>query len=333
MARYTMPKLSPPKILLGRIPKGYAGTQRTVAHIRNLILEGAKNFYVRQKAIDILLEKGVQPKDYEREIEALFQWVQRNVRYTKDPFRVEVLHTPQRLLELRAGDCDDMTILLSAMLESIGHPTRLVLVGPDPSRPDLFSHVYLEANHQGQWIPLDPTMPYPMGWAPPRLVKRVFPLERSSAMLAQDELQGLGAAQAAPAELHGLILAVRGQAIQPKDARVRSLWDTLRRRQLLSRSLWLRELLRRIWVRGLAPRPRPKTAQRMARLLGRWNILPGAGQSRMATAPLPGARLRPMRPLAVRTVRPVQVRPVATAKKVAARNPRARSVNGLEPAL
>jgi hypothetical protein len=142
-----------------------------------MIRDGAKDFYVRQKAIDILLSRGVRPKNYLGELEALFEWVQRHVRYTKDPHRVEVLHSPRRMLELRAGDCDDMTILLGAMLEAIGHPVRLVLTGPDPARPLLFSHIYLEALCQGRWIPLDSTMQYPMGWAPRAPVKQIVPLQ------------------------------------------------------------------------------------------------------------------------------------------------------------
>jgi transglutaminase-like putative cysteine protease len=101
--------------------------------------------------------------------------VQANIRDTKDPFRLEVLHSRRRMLELRAGDCDDVAILLGAMLEAIGHPVRLVLTGPDPLRPRLFSHVYVEAHHRGRWIPLDATMSHPMGWAPPALVKQVIP--------------------------------------------------------------------------------------------------------------------------------------------------------------
>ncbi len=177
MRRYAAPPATAPRIYLGRIPHGYAGTLRTAGHVKRLIREGAKDFYVRQRAIDILLAQGVRPKHYLREIEALFEWVQRNVRYTKDPFRVEVLHSPRRMLELRAGDCDDMTILLGAMLEAIGHPVRLVLTGPDPLKPRLFSHIYLEVNHRGRWIPLDATMPYPLGWAPRALVKQVVPIQ------------------------------------------------------------------------------------------------------------------------------------------------------------
>jgi hypothetical protein len=177
LSRYAPPEHSAPRLQVGLIPSGYAGTMRTAEHVKRLIREGVKDFYVRQKAIDILLARRVPPKHYLGEIDALFRWVQRNVRYTKDPYRVEVLHSPRRMLELRAGDCDDMTILLGSMLESIGHPVRLILTGPDPRRPRLFSHIYLEVNHRGTWIPCDATMPHPMGWAPRTLVRRVIPIQ------------------------------------------------------------------------------------------------------------------------------------------------------------
>lgn len=178
MARYAQPPMTRPEVALESIPSGFAGTKHTVEHVRELVRAGAKDFYVRQTAIDVLMERGVPSKDYLGEIEALFEWVRANVRYTRDPFRVETLHSARRMLELRAGDCDDMTILLGAMLESIGHPIRLVLAGPDRRRPRLFSHIYLQANHKGKWISLDPTMRHPMGWAPTSLSKVFVPLRR-----------------------------------------------------------------------------------------------------------------------------------------------------------
>jgi transglutaminase-like putative cysteine protease len=176
MKRDVPAPLRAPRIYLGYIPKGYAGTVRTVAHVAALIKAGAKDFYVRQRAIDILLERGVAPKDFLGEIRALFEWVQANIRYTRDPFRVEVLHSARRMLELAAGDCDDMTIVLGSLLESIGHPVRLVVIGPTPRRPDLFTHIYLEVRHKDRWIALDPTMPHAMGWAlqdPPQSMSSV----------------------------------------------------------------------------------------------------------------------------------------------------------------
>jgi hypothetical protein len=312
MRRYIAPPLTPPDIYLGRIPKGYPGTKRTVEHIKGLIRAGAKDFYVRQKGIDIILERGVTPKDYRGEIKALFEWVQQNVRYTKDPFRVEVLHSARRMLELRAGDCDDMTILLGSMLEAIGHPVRIVLAGPDPLRPHLFTHVYLEAYDKGRWIPLDPTMPYPMGWAPRGLVKEVIAIERRTNMVSQDtELQAAVTAVAVPDWLSGLVQVVQQEALQPKDARVRSLWDLLRQRQLLGRSRWLRAVLRRIWKRGLAARPRPRTTWRLEQLLQSWGILPGLATSQVAPHPRP---IHPVTPVMVRRIQPVAVHAVQPVK-------------------
>src|SRR5262245_65442996 len=101
-----------PRISFGQIPKGYAGTKKTVAYIARLIREGAKDFCVRQTAIDILFENGVPPKDYLGEIRTLFAWVQNNVRYTRDIHRVVLMHSARRLLEVRGGDCVGMTFLV-----------------------------------------------------------------------------------------------------------------------------------------------------------------------------------------------------------------------------
>lgn len=302
MKRYALPPPQPPEISLGKIPGGFRGTAKTLAHMRALIRQGVKDFYVRQKAIDILLDSRIRPKDYLGEIKALFEWVQREVRYTKDPFRLEVLHSPRRLLELRAGDCDDMSILLGAMLEAVGHPVRLVIVGPDPTRPALFTHVYLEVFHRGRWIALDATMPHGMGWAPPSFVKKVIPVARRTTMIAQDmDLQGLGAT-ATPEWLRGLIRSIRREAIKPKDERVRQLWNLMRQRQVLGRSQWTRNFLQRIWSRGLAARQRPYTTRRLVRSLRRWGILPPR-----PARPTP-AGLQPIQPVTTQRLWPVTAR-------------------------
>ena len=115
----------------------------------------------------------------------------------------------------------------------------------------------------------------------------------------------------------------------PKDARVKSLWNLLRQRQLLARSPWLQRVLQHIWQQGLGARVRPKTARRMARVLRRWAVLPprpgapgGAGAISISVQPGTQARLVPLRrvvgpglgprrPIVVRPVRPVAVRPIA----------------------
>jgi transglutaminase-like putative cysteine protease len=163
-----------PRIRIVRVPRGKKGTAATAKIIGRLIEDGARDFYVRQRAIEIFRAYGVRAKDRMGEVCALFDFVKRNVRYTRDIFRVELLHSARRMLELRAGDCDDMTILLGAMLLATGHPVRLVLAGFKPDRPHAYSHIYPEVNVLNRWIAIDATVDKPIGWAPPVLWKRIY---------------------------------------------------------------------------------------------------------------------------------------------------------------
>lgn len=175
---YRLCKPTPVRIHRSYIPKGYPGTLSTTRYIIKLVKQGATDFCVRQKAIQIFRAYRIAPKDFLGEIAALFDWVRKNVRYTRDVFKVELLHSARRMLELKAGDCDDMVILLASMLEATGHPVRLVLVGTNPRRKDLFTHIYLETSYKGRWIALDPTMEKPMGWSPRAPHRKIVPLRQ-----------------------------------------------------------------------------------------------------------------------------------------------------------
>jgi pimeloyl-ACP methyl ester carboxylesterase len=168
---------TPPRIRRLRVPKGEPGTLVSAQLIGRLICEGAKDFVVRQCAIRVFRAYGVPAKDRLGEVRALFDFVRRHVRYTRDIHRVELLHSARRMLQLRAGDCDDLTILLGAMLKATGHPVRLVLAGFRRHRPHAYSHIYPEVRVGKRWIALDATMHWPMGWAPPAIWKRVCDVE------------------------------------------------------------------------------------------------------------------------------------------------------------
>jgi transglutaminase-like putative cysteine protease len=169
-----------PRIQIVRVRRGAEGTLSTAKIIGQLIRAGAKDFYVRQKAIEVFRTYRVPPKNRMGEACALFDFVKRNIRYTRDIFRVELLHSARRMLELRAGDCDDMTILLGAMLLSTGHPVRLVLAGFRKNRPHVYSHIYPEVNVSGRWIAIDATMNKPMGWSPPVVWKRICDIQKEN---------------------------------------------------------------------------------------------------------------------------------------------------------
>ncbi|HEV8612322.1 MAG TPA: hypothetical protein VGQ73_02355 [Gemmatimonadales bacterium] len=81
-------------------------------------------------------------------------FVRDRIAYFYDPVYAELLQTPPETLYIGTGDCDDKTILLMALLSSIGYETELLAVGGsghgwqadpgnpiDPSQPPPFSHV------------------------------------------------------------------------------------------------------------------------------------------------------------------------------------------------
>lgn len=109
--------------------------------------------------------QGIRQKDYLGEARRVHEFARDAIRYTRDIAGVETLHTADRILTDRAGDCDDKSVLIGALLHSIGHRTRLVAVGFGPRG---FSHVYPEALIGGRWWPMEATEPWGFGKGPNR---------------------------------------------------------------------------------------------------------------------------------------------------------------------
>lgn len=148
---------------LADLPEGEAGTAQTLRLMRGLVREYKTSGQVRETALALI--SGVRQKDWAGEIRAVFDWVRDHIRYTRDINGVETLQTPLATMELGTGDCDDKTTLLCALLESIGHPTRMIAAGY--RKPHSYSHVYAETLLGDRWIPLDATLiDKPMGSIP-----------------------------------------------------------------------------------------------------------------------------------------------------------------------
>jgi hypothetical protein len=56
------------------------------------------------------------------------------------------------------GDCDDITTLHAGLLLALAFPVRFIAIRSTFTDPN-FDHVYLETQHQNQWIPFDITIP------------------------------------------------------------------------------------------------------------------------------------------------------------------------------
>ncbi|MGH8864428.1 MAG: transglutaminase-like domain-containing protein [Burkholderiales bacterium] len=132
---------------------GDAGTAQTIAAMRRLIEEGKKDPAVHETAATIL--QGVRAFDWNGERRAIYEWVRRNIRFTRDVYGKETLHSAREILRLRIGDCDDYTVLLCALLATVGHKTRIVTISSNDEDPEQFSHVYPEVFAEGTWIAID----------------------------------------------------------------------------------------------------------------------------------------------------------------------------------
>lgn len=146
---------------------GDAGTGDTLGHMRALVSEAQTNPMLRGAVLDAL--RGL-PRGAESDLDGLLRWVRQYTRFTADPLDVEVLTSPGVMLEEIArtgqalGDCDELATLYAALAEAAGYPTRFRVQGPPGDR---YTHVIVEVDAGGRWVPVDPSNPSAgVGWAP-----------------------------------------------------------------------------------------------------------------------------------------------------------------------
>lgn len=139
-----------------QIPDGVAGVEKTLAIMSECVYHGQNNEELRAVARDII--SAVPSKSYSAEARMLFYFVRDEIRYTRDPNRFELVQTPDKTLALGHGDCDDMSVLLATLLESVGHPTRFVAAGFNGGP---IEHVWVETKiggpHGNRWFAMDAT--------------------------------------------------------------------------------------------------------------------------------------------------------------------------------
>jgi len=136
-----------------------------IDYILDEIEDGIKDTRIHELVSRIMKEANVASRDYEGESEAIFNWVRQNIRYTLDPTGIELFRKPVRTVELGQADCDDMSILICALLGSIGHVLILRIIGVTSKQPE---HIYpvdlLPPDNPEFELALDATRPEEIGW-------------------------------------------------------------------------------------------------------------------------------------------------------------------------
>lgn len=151
---------------MGALPPGAEGTRQTMAAMARLTKEAARTVEIWTLARQIVArvpDKNKSTSSYVAEVGAIQQWVRANIRYTRDVAGVETLARPIDTLAIRQGDCDDQSMLVAALLLSIGHPCRFVAVG---RTLDSLQHVFTDTRVGDKWMAVETTENWQLGQRP-----------------------------------------------------------------------------------------------------------------------------------------------------------------------
>lgn len=147
---------------LSGIPEGKAGSIATMRVMRDLVRAAIRDpaQQIRETALGIL--RGVN--SFSAQAQAIQLWVQQNIEYRRDPPDLELVQTPQVTLQLKAGDCDDQSVVTAALLQATGHPAQFIAVGLNGGP---LSHVFVQTLIGTKWVSVETILPKAMGWNPP----------------------------------------------------------------------------------------------------------------------------------------------------------------------
>lgn len=176
------------------IKSGTRGTLETLDAMREMVTLGKREGEVRAQLQEIL--KDCRPKDYLCYARAAYLFCRDKVKYVFDPSGVELVENPKHILKTRVADCDSICCLLATLCEQMGFQSRFVTIKADLSRPNEFSHVYMQARiPKHGWVSMDATMPdKEFGWEPDQMFSRTYHPASNDAPESHegDKMAGLG---------------------------------------------------------------------------------------------------------------------------------------------
>lgn len=122
--------------------------------LRSMVDKYRMRAFVRDKAMEIIRAAGIDQRNKKEQAIAIAAWVQSNVYYVHE--LPERFATPDETLRTKAGDCDDQTVLIASMLESVGIKAALVCM----SINGRWAHIFPAAimTPRGTLLPLDSTL-------------------------------------------------------------------------------------------------------------------------------------------------------------------------------
>jgi transglutaminase-like putative cysteine protease len=161
---------------LGYLPDGEAGVDATLDIMVGVVLAYRANPTVRYSAQRLV--QNCTSRDRLCQVQSVQAYVRDKINYLEDVRDTETIQTPDYTLDLNSGDCDDQSVLVASLLESIGFQTRFCAMGV---RGNFFSHVSSQVKLGRGWCNVETIVPVlkepwhgysagtptPIGWFPP----------------------------------------------------------------------------------------------------------------------------------------------------------------------
>lgn len=113
--------ISPYKIYTDKIDRGYSVPLRQLA----------------QK-----ITEGCPSNDKDCQVVSLYHYVQSGINYLADPQGRDFIQNPSETLQIKGGDCEDLSILLMSLLVNVGIETYMVFT---PKTAEAGGHAYMLA--------------------------------------------------------------------------------------------------------------------------------------------------------------------------------------------
>lgn len=151
----------------------FSGLDAELRTLRTMVTKYRATPNIRDLAMYIITEAGAESRDEKAQATAIGNWVQANIYYVHE--LPERFQTPTETLRSKAGDCDDFTVLVCSLLESLGIPSALICMSINGKWAHIFSGAWINKGGVRTLMPVDATMkdpidtiPNPVDWAKSR---------------------------------------------------------------------------------------------------------------------------------------------------------------------
>ena len=133
---------------MSKVGNGKQGNIDTIEVMKKMARDFSRHDLVKRLATNILNFKKIPSHHYLEEAKAIGQFVQKHVRYVKDPVDTESLQAPDMMIRMMTdvgytmGDCDDMALLIATLLMSIGIKPKFRAIKYNEASAS-FNHIYV----------------------------------------------------------------------------------------------------------------------------------------------------------------------------------------------